>query len=156
MMTMFTRMFGRRNDPGNSLGFVEAQRMVLDYARFLENSPPLPGRVMDTSRLPHTKAALKAALMTCISHSDDPRLEEHLKHGYLMLSAFQEGAGSECGIDFVGLDLDADPLDTATVIELAEASADPWKARVRDELVRLRDDLSAMELQLGRPAKLTA
>lgn len=155
-MTIFTRLFGRRSERGHSLGFVEAQRMVLDYARFLENSPPMPGRVMDRSLLPYDKAKLKAALLMCISNTGDQRLEEHLKHGYLMLSAFQEGVEDNGGVDFAGLNLEADPLDIATTIEEAEASAHPWQSRVRVELERLRNDLYELELQLTDPMKLSA
>ena len=155
-MTIFTRLFGRRGDRGQSLGFVEAQRMVLDYARFLENSPPMPGRVIDRSCLPYDKAKLKEALLMCISNTGDQRLEEHLKHGYLMLSAFQEGVGDNCGVNFADLDLEADPLDIATAIEEAEATARPWQTRVRDELERLRNDLYELELRLTDPLKLSA
>lgn len=155
MMTIFTRLFGRR-DGGQQLGFIEAQRMVLDYARFLENSPPMPGRVMDTGRLPHNKADMEAALLMCISNNGDPWLEEHLVHGYLMLSAFQEDVGETLGTDFVHLDLEADPLETATAIELAEDALQPWQALVLDDLDRLQRDLQALQLQLAEPARLSA
>ena len=156
MMTIFTRLFGRRRDRGQSLGFVEAQRKVLDYARFLEHSPPMPGRVMDASRLPHSKRKLKQALLMCISNTGDARLEEHLKYGYLMLSAFQEDVGDAVGTDFANLDLEADPLDIATTIEQAEDTAHPWQARVTSELERLQQDLQALELQLAEPPRLSA
>lgn len=156
MMTIFSRLFGRRGDRGQNLGFVEAQRMVLDYARFLEHSPPMPGRVMDAAGLPHRKEELKEALLMCISNTGDARLEQHLRHGYLMLSAFQEGLADECGVDFAALDLDADPLDIATAIEETEMAAQPWQNRVRDELERLNQDLYSLELQLAEPSRLSA
>jgi hypothetical protein len=100
---------------------------------------------------------LKSALMTCISNSDDPRLEEHLKAGYLMLSAFQQDVGSEeLGTDFAGLDLEASPLDIATRIERDAERCGSLQARVESELARLRDDLMALELQLAEPARLSA
>lgn len=156
MMTIFTRLLGRRSKHSQSLGFVEAQRMVLDYARFLDHSPPMPGRVKDASSLPHNKAELKAALLLCIGHTGDGRLEEHLKSGYLMLSAFQEGVGEDLGTDFACLDLEQDPLEVAALLEQDAESAHPWQACVREELHSLQQDLYALELQLAEPVKLFA
>ncbi len=156
MMTLLTRLFGRRHDRGETLGFVQAQRMVLDYARFLEKAPPMPGRVIDAGRLPHRKERLKAAMLMCLSNSSDPRLEEHLRHGYLMLSAFQDNVGEAQGVDFAALDLAAEPLDIATAIELAEESTQPWQSRVRAELEQLKQDLFELELQLSEPERLSA
>lgn len=156
-MTIFTRLFGRRKGRSQTLGFIETQRMVLDYARFLEHSAPLPGRLVDASSLPHGKSELKEALLMCIGNCNDPRLEEHLKHGYLMLSAFQEGVGEQdLGTDFGSLDLDLDPLDIATRIEQESAVLHPWRESVQAELERLQQDLYSLELQLAEPAKLTA
>ena len=154
MMAIFTRLFGRRDREHN---FIQAQRTVLDYARYLEECPPMLGRILDVTKLPHDKERLKSALLACISHSHDERLEEHLKAGYLMLSAFQPGVGEQdIGTDFASLDLDEDPLDVATRIELEEERSLAWRHRVQDELEQLKDDLMALELQLAEPARLSA
>ncbi len=157
MMAIFTRLFGRRREADQQGRFIDAQRRVLDYARYLENHPPMPGRIRDVEALPHDKQGLKHALITCISHSDDARLEEHLKAGYLMLSAFQPDVGAgELGTDFAGLDLDADPLDIATRIESDSEATRTLQQGVEAELVQLQDDLRALELQLAEPARLSA
>lgn len=157
MMAIFTRLFGRRGRAARQESFVTAQRRVLDYARYLESSPPLPGRILDASRLPHSKESLKSALLMCIGNSHDERLEEHLKAGYLMLSAFQPGVGEQdIGTDFASLDLEQDPLNVATSIEADEQRVRPWRQRVQEELELLKDDLLALELQLAEPARLSA
>ncbi len=157
MMTMFTRLFGRRQCADQQGRFIDAQRRVLDYARYLENHPPMPGRVRDVARLPHDKRVLKGALLTCIGHSNDARLGEHLKAGYLLLSAFQEDVGhEEPGTDFAALDLAADLLDIATRIEQDADRSSSLRARVEVELAQLQDDLMALELQLAEPTRLSA
>ena len=156
-MAIFTRLFGRRRRADRQGSFIDAQRRVLDYARYLENNPPMPGRIRDLEVLPHDKQVLKGALLMCISNGDDHRLEEHLKAGYLMLSAFQQGVGpGEAGTDFSSLDLDAPPLDVATRIECEAERSGHLQALVESELVRLRDDLVALELELAEPARLSA
>lgn len=157
MMAMFTRLFGRRQSAAPEGRFIDAQRRVLDYARYLETNPLMPGRVRDVARLPHDKQVLKQALLTCIGHSNDARLDEHLKAGYLLLSAFQEDVGcEELGTDFTALDLSADPLDTASRIERDSDRSSDLCARVEAELTRLQDDLVALELQLAEPRRLSA
>ena len=157
MMAIFTRLFGRRDPAAERQSFVRAQRRVLDYARYLEECPPMLGRILDQSKLPHNKESLKSALLMCIGNTHDERLEEHLKAGYLMLSAFQSGVGEQdIGADFAALDLEQDPLDVATRIELDEERAGAWRHRVQDELEALRDDLLALELQLAEPVRLSA
>lgn len=157
MMAMFTRLFGRRQNAAQEGRFMDAQRRVLDYARYLETNPPMPGRVRDVARLPHDKQVLKQALLTCIGHSNDARLGEHLKAGYLLLSAFQEGVGcEEVGTDFTALDLAADPLDIATRIERDADETRDLRVRVDAELTQLQDDLMALELQLAEPRRLSA
>lgn len=156
-MAMFTRLFDRRRRSDGGERFIEAQRRVLDYARYLEDHPPLPGRIRDTRALPHEKVLLKRALLMCISHASDGRLEEHLKAGYLMLSAFQPGVGSgDIGPDFAALDLDADPLDIATRIECDSDRARDLVTRAEAELAALRDELRTLELRIAEPDRLSA
>ncbi|QFU75308.1 hypothetical protein EY643_06385 [Halioglobus maricola] len=156
-MTIFSRIFGRRGASENQLGYVEAQRKVLDYARYLEDSPVMPGRVVDESDLPHSKRELKASLLKCIGNSDDARLSEHLKSGYLMLSAFQSGVGVKAlGTDFANLDLERDPMDIATEIEESQEIANFWKAWVQSELEQLQQDIYALELELAQPMQASA
>ena len=156
-MKMFTRLFGRLNGADDELDFLRAQRMVLDYARLLEHAAPMPGRIVDQSRLPHPKSALKQALLICIGNSSDERLEEHLKAGYLMLSAFQSGVAEQgLGTDFAALDLEADMLDIAEQLEQDASPASTRRLDVRRDLEELKQDLYALELELAQSVRLTA
>lgn len=156
-MNMFTRLFGQPSGGAREMDYVGAQRMVLDYARYLERSAPMPGQVVDASRLPHDKPLLRDALLFCIGNSSDPRLEEHLKAGYLMLSAFQEGAGEPGhGSDFASLDLDRDMLDVAHQLETEDAASGDWRALATHELEQLRQELYELELEVAQSLRLTA
>jgi len=156
-MKMFSHLFGRLPVADCALNFVNAQRMVLDYARFLENSAPMPGRIIDASRLPHHKASLKQALLMCIGSGASNSLEEHLKAGYLMLSAFQTNVGNVgLGTDFAALDLEADLVDIVEQLQQDEAEAQSWRLDVRLELEQLKQDLYALELELAQSLRLSA
>lgn len=156
-MKLFSRLFGRQPGAEYELDFLKAQRMVLDYARFLETSAPMPGRVIDAAKLPHSKENLKHALLMCIGSGSDHRLEEHLKAGYLMLSAFQSGVGQVgLGTDFAVLDLEGDVADIAAQLEQDEAEVETWRLDVRRELEELKQDLYALELELAQSVRLTA
>mgnify|MGYP000156007518 CR=1 FL=1 len=156
-MKMFSHLFGHLPVADCALNFVNAQRMVLDYARFLENSAPMPGRIIDASRLPHPKASLKQALLMCIGSGASNSLEEHLKAGYLMLSAFQTNVGDVgLGTDFAALDLEADLVDIVEQLQQDEAEAQSWRLDVRLELEQLKQDLYALELELAQSLRLSA
>ena len=92
MFNSLLRKVGARQE-STGLDIAKAQRVVQDYRVFLETSAPLPGRVADERQLPHSKEQIKHAISVCISVIRDPQLNEHLKHGYLMLSAWQNGVG---------------------------------------------------------------
>jgi hypothetical protein len=156
-MNLFTRLFGRLSGAEQEHDFLQAQRMVLDYARYLEKSAPMPGRIVDTEHLPHPKNSLKRALLMCIGSTSDPRLEEHLKAGYLMLSAFQSNVGEQgLGSDFASLDLEGDVMDIAHQLEQDESAAATWRLDVRRELEQLKQDLYALELELAQSVRLSA
>ena len=156
-MNMFTRLFGQPNHGAREMDYVGAQRMVLDYARYLERSAPMPGQIVDATRLPHDKSTLRDALLFCIGNSSDPRLEEHLKAGYLMLSAFQEGVGEPGqGHDFASLDLEADILDIAHQLETEQEDTGEWRAMATLELEQMRQELYELELEVAQSLRLTA
>ena len=156
-MKLFSRLFGRLDGVDRELDFLQAQRMVLDYARFLELDAPMPGRIVDQSRLPYPKARLKSAMLLCIGNNSDARLAEHLKAGYLMLSAFQPEVGEEgLGTDFSALDLERDIPGIALQLEQDEEQAHPRRQQVARELEQLRQELYALELELAQPVRCTA
>ncbi len=156
-MNLFTRLFGRPDNGVREMDFIGAQRMVLDYARYLEGASPMPGQVLDASCLPHDKELLRDALLFCISNSSDPRLEEHLKAGFLMLSAFQHGVGEAgAGVEFAALDLDADMLDTAHHLEMQQERSQHWSLIAGRELQQMQEELNELELELAQSMRLSA
>ncbi|RLQ22672.1 hypothetical protein DWB85_06730 [Seongchinamella sediminis] len=156
-MNLFIRLSGPHDGADSAPDLLPAQRMVLDYARFLEESAPLPGRIVDQSLLPHPKSGLKAALLLCIADSNHDGLAEDLKAGLLMLAAFQPGVGAQAlGTDFAGLDLDEDMLDIAVQLEQEEQQAHSRRAQVRRELQQLSQELDAMEREQAQSQPLTA
>ena len=156
-MNLFTRLFGQPSGGAREMDYVGAQRMVLDYARYLECSAPMPGQIVDAARLPHAKAMLRDALLFCIGNSSDPRLEEHLQAGSLRLSAFQSGVGEPGrGHDFASLDLNQDALDVAHQLETEEESCGDWRAVATRELEQLRQELYELELEVAQSGRLTA
>ncbi len=150
-MGMFNRLFRRdiiRAAPCE-LSLETAQRVVQDYRVFLETSAPLPGRVADVSELPHSKGHIKDAISVCITVLRNPQLNEHLKYGYLMLSAWQNGVGAQSlGPDFAQLDLDDDPLESAQQIQEKSEPMEKWKPVIKAEQSRLTSELSAMGVNI--------
>lgn len=71
---------------------MKAQQLVNSYGQALDSVSGL--EIADTSSLPSSKEALKAALLLCIKLSDTTQAREALKAGYVQLSTFQEGVGS--------------------------------------------------------------
>ena len=85
----------------------------------------------------------------CITELRDTQLTEHLKYGYLMLSAWQNGVGDKTlGLDFTQLDLEIDPLDLAQQIQQQSAPMEKWSPMIKDEQAKLTSELGAMGVQL--------
>lgn len=146
-MGMFNRLFRKvgARQATRELDMATAQSVVQDYRIFLETSAPLPGRVADERRLPHSKEHIKQAISVCISTIRDPGLNEHLKHGYLMLSAWQIGVGDKnLGVDFTQLDLEADPIELADQIQRESKVMRKWNPLIKAEQSILLTELKAL------------
>ena len=146
-MGIFNRLFKRdtSSTDQHDLSIEAAQQIVQQYRLFLEDSAPLPGRVSDVSRLPHRKEVIKDALLVCIRAFRDPSLTEHLRHGYLMLSAWQSGVGQhDLGPDFTQLDLEADPMELAELIQQKSVAANKWTPLIKSEQAMLESELQAI------------
>ena len=146
-MGIFNRLFKRDTSSTDQqdLSIEAAQQIVQQYRLFLEDSAPLPGRVSDVSHLPHRKEVIKDALLVCIRAFRDPSLTEHLRHGYLMLSAWQSGVGQhDLGPDFTQLDLEADPMELAELIQQKSAAANRWTPLIKTEQAVLESELQAI------------
>ncbi|MFV8817076.1 hypothetical protein [Haliea sp. E17] len=125
--------------------FDEARHIVDDYARFLAQSGPMPGQVMDASLLPHPKHRIRSAVLLCLNCNLDPVLGEHLEAGYLLLSAFQDGVGPRAvGEVFAHLELEADPHAIDAILKREYQAADPFRNRARQELQELHRDLESL------------
>ncbi|NCF19216.1 MAG: hypothetical protein GWP63_13315 [Haliea sp.] len=147
---IFQRFFSADTRPGLDLDLDLgldldlARKVVQDYANFLNTSAPLPGCVADSQQLPHHKELIKESLFTCINATGDPELIGHLKNGYLMLSAWQEGVGEHnLGMDFTELDLEAEPMFTAAQVQRQRDEVAHWRPLVEAEQKLLSADLLA-------------
>ena len=139
-MGVLQRIFRSDKPAGQDMAL--AHRVVMEYANFVNTSAPLPGCVADSSQLPYDKEVIKRSLFTCISGTGDREIIEHFKNGYLMLSAWQDAVGEQTlGLDFTGLDLEADPLDVAEQIQLQGDRAARWKPVIEAEQKILAADL---------------
>lgn len=122
-----------------------AKELVEDYLYFLESSPPLPGRVADTERLPYSKVTIKAALSARLMLPLHPDLSERLRQSYLMLSAWQEGVGNEAlGLNFEQLDLTVEPEELSKIIRTISASMERWTPQIDSERATLMQELKTM------------
>ena len=125
-----------------------AQRIAQSYGHVLASSAPLPGCVADASQLPYEKDTIKQALAICLCASSDPQLIRQLKHGYLQLTAWQNGVGDKTlGLNFTRIDLEADPNEIAALLEEHSAAMAPWYTLIKDEHVTLEAELRALGFQ---------
>ena len=141
-MGIFQRVFG--TTPNHDKNLSLARHVVQAYANFLNTSAPLPGCVADASELPFDKEVIKESLYACINATGDPELIQHFKHGYLMLSAWQDNVGERrLGIDFTAMDLDSDPTVIAEAVQRQSDEVARWTPVVAADQKRLSNDLLA-------------
>ena len=144
-MQFITRLIRRLRgtaEPG-AMPIETAQQIVQSFADFLEQSDPTPGYIADASELPHDKETLKHAIATCIASTSDPVLIEHLRNGYLMLSAWQEGVGGrQMELAFSRDEPGSRPVEPGE--ELSPEGIDPWISVVEAEQVTLLSELKTM------------
>ena len=141
-MGIFQRVFGATARQGYNLGL--AREVVQTYANFVSTSAPLPGCVADTSELPYDKELIKESLYACINATSDPDLIQHFKHGYLMLSAWQDNVGERrLGLDFTAMDLAREPAVIAEEVQRQGDEVSHWTPIVASDQKRLAEDLLA-------------
>ena len=141
-MGIFQRIL--RPSPHTAFNVERARLVVQAYANFLNTSAPLPGCVADSSELPYDKELIKESLFVCINATGDPELIEHFKHGYLMLSAWQDQVGEQrLGLDFSRMDLDRDPEVTAAEVQRASDKIAGWAPIIAADQKQLKADLLA-------------
>ena len=146
-MGIFQRLLSRDDSGMEQMSQEMADQVVQRYGGCVATCAPLPGRVADTALLPYSKAVIKQALAISISSSADPELRQHLRCGYLMLSAWQDGVGlAPLGPDFTRLNLETDPLEIATAIEEQTEMVAPWRPVIEAEQEVLQRELASMGL----------
>lgn len=146
-MSILGRFLGRGKASNNVafMRFDRAHRIVREYADFLQTSSPMPGCVADVKQLPHAKAQIKDAIGVYVNKIREDAVTEELKHGYLMLSAWQDGVGEESlGLDFTQLDLDEDPQLVAEMIQEQSASIGKWKPVIEADQAELKAEFELL------------
>jgi len=142
-MSILQSLFRRAYD-SSSAGVMDihtAHRIVQDYGDFLQTSSPLPGCVADVKLLPHSKNRIKDAIGVYVNTIGEDEITEDLKHGYLMLSAWQNGVGERTlGLDFTQIDLDEDPLLVAEMIQRQSDSISKWKPLIEADQIDLMSE----------------
>ena len=124
-MGIFHRLFRENTPVARDIG--TAQKVVGEYANYLNTCAPLPGCVADSSDLPHDKELIKESLFTCINATGDPELIGHFKNGYLMLSAWQAGVGDNVlGVDFTRVNLEQNPIEVAAQVQDQSDEVERW------------------------------
>ncbi|RLA42694.1 MAG: hypothetical protein DRR06_13865 [Gammaproteobacteria bacterium] len=139
-MSILRRLFPpvKASNDAPLMAFESAHRIVRDYGDFLQTSAPLPGCVADEKQLPHAKIHIKDAIGVYVNTIGERGVTEELKHGYLMLSAWQDGVGDQpLGVNFSEFDLDEDPLLVAQKIQDQSATMGKWKPIIEADQAEL-------------------
>jgi len=137
--------FGKRQSNSALMSIDTARKIVRDYAKFMEKSTPLPGCIADIEPLPHPKQRIKDAIGISLRATRDEILVDELKCGYLMLSAWQDGVGSQTlGLDFTSLDLDCDPVLLAEKIQNHSNTIESWKPMIETDQRSLRKEFERL------------
>ena len=156
-MNKFNRLFKRGHAELKPalMSLETAHNVVNTYAVFMETDAPLPGCVADVNQLPYPKDQIKTAIAVCAATIDAPEIKEDLKHGYLMLSAWQEDVGGQTlGLDFRELDLDEDPMLVAERIQNQSASVQRWEPLVKADQMCLLAEFEALTAQKKNSDKI--
>lgn len=145
VMGLLGKLFGSGSG-GDEMTPEAAEKIIQDYGAVLETSAPTPGCVADVDNLPHPKARIKEAIVMMLPLIEDHELREQLKTGYIWLSNWQEGVGSEqIGLDLMNMDPDADPLEMAKRISEQGDEMGKWTPIMQAEGEALKAELDSME-----------
>ena len=122
-------------------------RVVQAYGKVLETKAPAPGTVADVKKLPYPKPVIKKALVAALRITDDPKMKEHLKIGYILLSAWQEGVGeNDQGLNTLALDMSQDTKSLAQAVLEQSSGSEKWIAKAQEEKETLAKELQEMGL----------
>ena len=80
------------------------EKIIRDYAAFMERHPSLPTRIEDASVLPHQKELIFDALFSAMQQPHTTRMYDSLQIAAMSLVQFQYNVGSE-PLEKLGMDL---------------------------------------------------
>lgn len=80
--------------PNTSSSLAEVKSLIQTYGAALEAAAATNAVVVDSNRVPAPKEKIKSALLVVLQATQDPKMREQLKVGYVEISMFQPGVGS--------------------------------------------------------------
>ena len=144
-MGLFGNLFGSGGGD-DKMSPEAAEKIIQDYGAVLETSAPTPGCVADVDKLPHPKARIKEAIAMMLPLIEDHQLREQLKTGYIWLSNWQEGVGSDqIGLDLMNMSPNSDPLEMAKLITEQDDEMGKWTPIMQAEGEALKAELEKLE-----------
>jgi hypothetical protein len=148
-MGLFRKLFSGSVKKGKdfTMTIQMAEKIIQDYGVVLQTQAPTPGCVSDADNLPYPKEKIKKALIIGLKSTQDPKMKEFLKIGYLQLADWQDGVGaSDQGIDLSNLNLDNDPMKLAQSILDQNEDQEKWTHIVLSERETLERELRNLGL----------
>ena len=127
-MGFLSKVFGKKDQNTVSQKTINpelAVKIIQVYGSILENQSPPPGSVADLSKLPYQKEQIKQALIIGMHSTDDEKMREMMKFGFVELANWQKGVGDkDQGLDISKIDLNDDP---GKAIEQFRKQSDDYK-----------------------------
>ncbi len=123
------------------------KKIIQEYGNVLENNSPRPGSVADVCKLPYKKEQIKQALIIGLHETNNEKMKEILKVGYIELSIWQENVGNEDqGLDFSKIDFNDAPRKTIEQFIKQSDISQKWSPLVEAEKKSLEKELRDLEL----------
>ena len=121
-------------------------KIVQAYGKVLEESQIGLGIVADIKELPFSKEQIKKAIIFAINNTDDVKMKEQLKVGYISLADWQENVGeTHQGFDPRNYNKDLSPEELLQQMPDSN-SLNYWLDKVNYEQALLLDELAKFKL----------
>ena len=148
-MRFFSKLFGkndRTSGTSKSIHPEDAEKIIHAYGNVLEKYSPMPGSVADVCKLPYKKEHIKQALIIGLHETNNEKMKEILKVGYIELANWQENVGDkDQGLDFSKMDSN-DPKQTIEQFKKQNDIREKWAPLVEAERVSLEKELRNLGL----------
>ena len=149
-MGFFSKLFGKGDQESSSSTTInpeDAVKIIQEYGNVLENNSPMLGSVADVCKLPYKKEHIKQALIIGLHETNNEKMKEILKVGYIELSNWQENVGNEDqGLDFSKIDFNDDPRKTIDQFNKQNDISTKWSPLVEAERESLEKELRNLGL----------